>query len=46
MIYKDYTIKRGERGHCEIIDAQGKVVALMSMVIECKRFIDSMVRAA
>ena len=40
MIYKGYTVKRNERGLCEIIDAQGKVVALMSLVRECKKYID------
>ena len=47
MIYKGYTIKRNaERGLCQVSDQNGNVVALMSLVIECKRFVDSAVRAA
>lgn len=41
MIYKGYVIKRNaERGLCSISDQTGKVIALMSLVRECKRFID------
>ena len=42
MTYKGYTIKRNaERGLCQVIDNEGNVIALMSLVRECKKFIDT-----
>ena len=47
MIYKDYTIKKDTTRNYlnQIIDADGKVVAMETLVIDCKKIIDSLVKA-
>jgi hypothetical protein len=40
MIYKGYTIKRGERGYLEVADSTGNICGLFSLVREAKYFIN------
>lgn len=45
--YKGYTITKNQsRGYMEVVDADGKVLVLKVLVIECKKYIDSITRKA
>lgn len=47
LVYKGYTIsKDSDRGLYQVADSSGNALVLMSLVRECKQFINQMKRAA
>jgi len=47
MIYKGYTIKRDTTRTSlrQVIDTNGKVIALESLIIDCKKIVDAHIKA-